>query len=257
MDMIKIFKLIFKDILKNKTTLVFLVVLAVMSWVSFSMEDDVNKGLITIMNEILFIVPLMSILFSTIYLHNCRECIVLLLGHPIRRATIWNGIYAGVASSLCLAYLLGAGIPILVYSFNMAGLLMIFMGLCITLVFVSLAFLICSFVSDKSKGIGLALILWLFLALIYDGIILFILFQFSDYPIDHFMIGTLMLNPIDLARLQMLIKLDVSAIMGYAGAAFKELVGKKAGIIVSFLVLVLWVVLPYLWSVRLFRKKDL
>lgn len=255
--MMKIFKLIFKDILKNKTTLFFLIVLSIMSWVSFAMEDDVYKGLITIMNEVLFVVPLMALLFSTIYLHNCRECIVLLLGQPVRRSTIWNGIYAGVATSLCLAYLLGAGIPILIYSCNMAGLLMIFMGLCITLVFVSLAFLICSYVSDKSKGIGLALVLWLFLAIIYDGIILFILFQFSDYPIDNLMIGTLIFNPIDLARLQILIKLDVSAIMGYAGAAFKELLGKETGMLVSFLVLVLWIVLPYLWSVRLFRKKDL
>jgi Cu-processing system permease protein len=255
--MLRIIKIIFNEVFKNKTTLFFIFVLAAMSWASFIMEDNVHKGLLTIMNVILFIVPLMSLLFSTVYLHNCREFIILLLGQPIARSTIWQGIYAGVSSSLCAAFLFGAGIPILIYSFNLLGLLMILMGLALTLIFVSLAFLICSYVADKSKGVGIALVIWLIFAIIYDGLTLFIMFQFSDYPIDNLMIGMLMFNPIDLARLQMLIQLDVSAIMGYAGAVFKNFLGVKAGMAVTSVVMILWIVLPYYLSIRRFNKKDM
>lgn len=253
----KITNVIFLDIVKNKVILFFLLILAAMSWASFIIEDNTHKGLLTIMNVVLFIVPLMSLLFSTIYIHNCKEFIILLLSQPISRSVIWNGVYKGVALSLCLAYLIGVGIPILVYSFNSLGLLMILAGLGLTLVFLSLAFLISSYVSDKSKGIGIALVLWLLFAVVYDGLMLFILFQFSDYPIDSFMITMLMLNPIDLVRLQILIKLDVSAIMGYAGATFKKFLGVHAGMLVTSLVMCFWIILPYLLSIRQFKKKDM
>jgi len=252
----RIIRIIFSDIFKNKTTLFFILALAAMSWASFIIENNVHKGLLTIMNVVLFVVPLMSLLFSTVYMHNCKEFIILLLSQPVARSTIWQGIYTGVSLSLCAAYLFGAGIPILVYSFNLLGLLMILMGLALTLIFVSLAFLICSYISDKSKGVGIALVLWLIFAIIYDGITIFILFQFSDYPIDKFMIVTLILNPIDMARLQMLIQLDVSAIMGYAGAAFKNFLDVTAGMVVTFIIMILWIIIPYLLSKQRFKRKD-
>jgi len=254
--MLKIIRIVFTDISKNKTTLFFLFTLAAMSWTSFIIEDNVHKGLLTIMNVILFVVPLMALLFSTVYMHNCKEFIVLLLSQPIARSTIWREIYIGVSSSLCAAYLFGAGIPILVYSFDPFGFLMIFMGLALTLIFVSFAFLICSYVTDKSKGIGIAIVLWLLFAIIYDGIMLFTLFQFSDYPIDNYMIALLMFNPIDLARLQILIQLDVSAIMGYAGAVFKNFLGITAGMVVTVVIMVFWILTPYYLSIKRFNRKD-
>lgn len=253
----KIIRIVFSDISKNKTILFFILTLAAMSWTSFIIEDNVHKGLLIIMNVILFVVPLMSLLFSTVYMHNCKEFIILLLSQPIARSAIWRGIYAGVSSSLCAAFLLGAGIPILVYSFNSLGLLMIIMGLALTPVFVSLAFLICSFITDKSKGVGIALVLWLLFAILYDGIMLFVLFQFSDYPIDNLMIILLTLNPIDMARLQILMQLDVSAIMGYAGAAFKNLLGVTAAKIVAFVIMIFWIGLPYYLSIKRFERKDM
>lgn len=255
--MIKIFKIIFKDILKNKTILFFLLILILMSWISFLMEDDVYKGLIMVMNEVLFVVPLMAILFTTVYVYNSKDLIILLLGQPIERKMIWRGIYMGVSVSLCASFLCGAGLPILIFAPDITGIIMLLMGLGITLVFVSLSFLISSFVVDKSKGIGVALVVWLFFSIIYDGLMLFIVFQFSDYPIDNMMIVLLMLNPVDLSRLQILMQLDVSAIMGYAGAVFRNLLGTTAGTIVSAIDIILWIILPYYVSVRIFQKKDL
>lgn len=255
--MFKIIRIVFGDISRNKTILFFIFTLAAMSWASFIIEGNVHKGLLAIMNVILFVIPLMSLLFATVYMHNCREFIILLLSQPIARPIIWKGIYTGVSSSLCAAYLLGAGIPILVYSFNPLGFLMILMGVTLTLIFISLAFLICSYVADKSSGLGIALALWLFFAVIYDGLMLFILFQFSDYPIDNLMITLLMLNPIDLARLQILIQLDVSAIMGYAGATFKNFLGVTAGMVVTLFVMLFWILLPYYISIKRFKKKDM
>ena len=52
-------------------------------------------------------------------------------------------------------------------------------------------------------------------------------------------------------------QLDAYAMMGYSGAAFKEFLGATAGIVVSAVLLLLWVVVPYALSLHVFRKKDL
>ena len=110
---------------------------------------------------------------------------------------------------------------------------------------------------DKAKGIGIAIMTWLYFALLFDGLVLFLLFQFSDYPIENAMVGVTALSPIDLARIQILLHLDVSAMMGYTGAIFKDFFGTTVGLIVSFLLLCLWAVIPFFISLRKFNRKDL
>lgn len=253
----RIVKLILIDIFKNKIVLAFMLILALLSWSSFALEDNAAKGMLTILNVILFTVPLVSILFTTIYLYNSSEFIELLLSQPIQRSKIWKSLFAGVSLSLLGAFLIGSGIPLLIHAPGVMGLLMLLVGSLITLVFVALAFLSTILTRDKARGIGLAIMIWLFFALLFDGIVLFLLFQFSDYPIEKMMIGITAMSPIDLARIQMLLHLDVSAMMGYTGAVFKEFFGTAIGLFASFGLLLLWVVIPFYLSLRKFIRKDL
>jgi len=71
------------------------------------------------------------------------------------------------------------------------------------------------------------------------------------------MVGVSGLNPIDLGRILILLQLDISALMGYTGAIFKDFFGSKLGATIAAFVLVLWAVLPLLWSLRKFNAKDL
>ena len=110
---------------------------------------------------------------------------------------------------------------------------------------------------DKAKGIGVSIVLWLFFALFFDGLVLFLLFQFSDYPIEKMMIGITALNPISLARILILLHLDVSAMMGYTGAIFKNFFGTTYGMIISLMVLIAWALIPFYISLFKFKRKDL
>jgi len=253
----RIIKIILLDILKNRIVLAYTFILAILSWSSFTLEDNSAKGLLTILNVILFTVPLVSVLFATIYLYNSSEFIELLLSQPIKRRKIWLSLFAGLSTSMILAFLLGAGVPLLIYSPDIVGMMMIIIGCLISIIFVALAFLSSILTRDKAKGIGIAIMTWLFYALLFDGIVLFLLFQFSDYPIENFMVGITALSPIDLARIQILLHLDVSAMMGYTGAIFKDSFGTSAGLIVSFLLLCLWAIVPFVISLRKFKHKDL
>jgi len=253
----RIIKFIVLDILKNKIVLIYALILAILSWSVFSLEDNSTKGILTLLNVILLTVPLISIIFATIYLYNSSEFIELLLSQPIQRKKIWRSLFLGLSSSLVLAFIVGAGIPILIFAASDIAIIMVIIGCLITLVFSALAFLSSILTRDKAKGIGMAIMLWLFFALLFDGLVLFLLFQFADYPIEKPMVGITLLNPIDLARILILLHLDVSAMMGYTGAIFKDFFGTTSGIIAAFVILLFWVIIPFRISLSKFIRKDL
>ena len=158
---------------------------------------------------------------------------------------------------MVLAFGIGAGIPLLINAPNSIGLMMVVVGSLISVIFVALAFLSSILTRDKAKGIGIAIMTWLYFALIFDGMVLFLLFQFQEYPIENAMVGITALSPIDLARIQILLHLDISAMMGYTGAIFKDFFGTSTGLVASFLLLCLWAIIPFYISLKKFKNKDL
>ncbi|MFN3300864.1 MAG: ABC transporter permease subunit, partial [Sediminibacterium sp.] len=162
----KIVKFILLDILKNKIVVLYTLLLAVFSWSAFGMEDNSTKGILTLLNLILLTVPLIAILFSTIYIYNSSEFIELLLSQPIKRKKIWSSMFVGLITSFILAFTIGAGIPLLIYAPTNVGLMMFAIGIIISAVFVSLAFLSSILTRDKAKGIGIAVLLWMYFALL-------------------------------------------------------------------------------------------
>ena len=253
----KIQRFIVVDILKNRIVLAYTLLLGILAWSVFSLEDESNKGVLTLLNIVLLTTPLVSIIFTTIYLYNSAEFIELLLSQPIRRNKIWTGLFLGLFFSLALAFLIGAGIPILLFVEGSTALILVVMGILITAVFVALGFLCAIMSRDKAKGIGVAILLCLFFSLLFDGLVLFLLFQLADYPVEKAMVGVAALNPIDLARIFIILQLDVSAMLGYTGAIFKAFFGTGMGTAIGFGLLCLWVIIPYWISRRLFVRKDL
>lgn len=253
----RIVKFIILDILKNRIILIYSLLLAILSWSVFSLEDNSTKGILTLLNVILLTVPLVSIIFSTIYVYNSSEFIELLVSQPIQRKKIWRSIFLGLSFSLLLSFLIGAGIPILLFAPDSVGIMMTCVGCLVTVVFTSIALLSSILTRDKAKGIGISIILWLFFSLLFDGLVLFLLFQLSDYPIEKPMVAISALNPIDLARILILLHLDVSVMMGYTGAIFKDFFGTAPGITAAFAVLMLWIIIPFRLSLGKFRRKDL
>ncbi|WP_114789620.1 ABC transporter permease subunit [Niabella yanshanensis] len=255
--MIKILKYVTLDILKNKVVLFYALLLALFSWSAFSLEDNPVKGVITVLNIVLLTVPLMSVLFPTIYVYNSSEFIELLLSHPVKRSKIWKALFAGLSLSMVMAYWIGVGIPLLVFADWNVAVMMIAAGSLVSVIFVAVAFLSSIITRDKARGIGASIILWLYFAILFDALVLFLFFQFADYPIEKAVVVLSAFSPIDLFRILVLLKLDVSAMLGYTGAIFKYFFGHAGGLVLSFALLLLWIVIPFYWSQKKFKKKDL
>ncbi|HRV52030.1 MAG: ABC transporter permease subunit [Bacteroidia bacterium] len=252
----KIVKYVTIDILKSKVVLTYLIFLFLTCFGIFNLDNNTTKGILSLLNIILFIVPLVSLIYSTIYIFNSGEFIELLVAQPISRKKLITSIYAAVSLSLVTAFIVGAGIPVLIYSPDKIGLLFIITGALLTLIFTSLAFLGSVITRDKAKGIGMAIFIWLFFSILYDGILLLIMFQFSDYPIEKLIIVLSSFNPVDISRILILIHTDYSALMGYSGALFKEFLGSQKGSVVIFAILIAWIIIPAIAAIRKFIRKD-
>jgi len=221
------------------------------------MEENNGKAMLSLLNILLLVVPLISMIFATIHYYNSYEFIELMLAQPMSRKKILLSEYFGVALSLVTAFLIGVGVPVVVFSFDTTGIAMIFTGCLLTLVFTSIAFWASSKAKDKARGIGLALLLWFYFSLIYDGLILLILFSFSDYPLEKLTLVLSALNPIDLGRIFIMLKMDVSALMGYTGALYQDFFGSLTGMLFTIGIMFLWTVVPLYSALRTFKKKDL
>lgn len=253
----KIIKYVFIDILRNKTVIAYTLFLLVLSFGMFAIEDNHSKALVSLLTLILFLVPLISIIFSAIYVYNSAEFIELLAAQPIKRTSLWMSIFTGLSGSLSFAYIVGCGIPILIYSPTVTGFMILIMGIILSIIFVSVALLASVYTKDKAKGIGIVILLWFYFAILFDGIVLFALFQFMDYPLEQAIIVLSMLNPIDLARVLILIEMDISALMGATSAVFKSFFGSTLGMGVSIGILLLWAMIPLYFSTRKFNRKNL
>ncbi|MEP7263492.1 MAG: ABC transporter permease [Bacteroidota bacterium] len=253
----KIFKYIFIDILRNKIILFYTIALLVISLSVFNISETTEKAIISLLNLELIILPLICGVFATIYYYNSSEFIELLVAQPLKRKVIFGSILGGLTGALSLGFLAGIGIPLLIYSFDISSLLFVASGLILTACFTAFSLLAAVYTKDKAKGIGVTILFWFYFTLIYDGLILFFLFQFSDYPLENYLIALSCLNPLDLVRILILLQVDIAAIMGYTGAVFKDFFGGSGGMIFSVFILILWVIIPSWLAVKKFNSKDL
>jgi Cu-processing system permease protein len=255
--MMKLSRYILYDIVRSKIILAYTLFLFIISFSMFRMEENSSKAMLSLLNIVLIVLPLISLVFSTIHYYNSYEFIELMLSQPMSRTRILLSEYSGVTISLVTAFLLGAGIPILIFSPGETGMALLFTGVALTIVFTSLAFFASVRSRDKARGIGSVLLFWFYFALIYDGLILLILFTFGDYPLENVTLLLSFLNPIDLGRIFIMLKMDISALMGYTGALYKDFFGSATGMLLVTGTMLLWAAVPLWLAVLNFKRKDL
>jgi len=223
--------------------------------------NDVSKAVVSLMNITFILTPLIGTIFGVMNFYNSREFIELLLAQPVPRKNIFLGMYFGISLSLALSLLLGMGLPFILYDVFSSGQAMsvfflLLSGVFLTFIFTALAFYIALVNENRLKGFGMAILIWLVMAFIYDGVFLLLLIFLQQYPIERFAIAMSLFNPIDLSRILIMLKLDISALMGYTGAVFNKFFGNNTGMLVSVSALMSWAVLPVLLILKRSSKKD-
>jgi len=257
----RILKYELHNMLRSKWLIGIAAMLFLVTEALFRFGGEPGKTIISVMSIVLVVVPLLSVVLGTIYFYNSREFNELLLAQPVTRTNIYLGKLIGFTSALCLAFLVGLGLPFLIHSYGLRDYIgkivtLLLVGCCFIVIFASLAFYAATRFEDRIKGLGAVLVAWFVLTVVWDGVILLYVHVFREYPYEPGLLGLVFLNPIDLGRILILLQLDISALMGYTGAVFRNVFGTDRGAVLAAGAMVIYAAVPVLFGLRMFRAKD-
>jgi Cu-processing system permease protein len=261
-SILRVSRYVVVDVLRNRWVLGYFAFFVVAADLLLRLTGTGPRTMVSLLNLILLLIPLVTIVFVTIYWHGAREFTELLLTQPVDRPALFHGLFAGVVVPLSLAFAVGVTLPLIVHRAigpdDAAELvLLLITGVALTGVFGAIAVLIAGVVEDRLRGLGVALGAWLVFAVAYDGVLLWVTMAFREYPLERPMLALTFANPIDLARVLLLLRLDVAAVTGATGALFARELGGTAGLVAALTGLLLWTLVPGLLALRAFQRRDL
>jgi Cu-processing system permease protein len=248
-----------RDVSRNLWLLIYAVFFALLTFGLFQFQGHSGKVIVSVTSICLVLIPLVSVLFGVMHFYNMREFTELMLTQPIKRRTVYSGMYFGLTAALIGGFLAGVSVPFVLfgnYEQLDSLLTLLVIGSVLTCIFVAVSFLVASIFDDRGKGIAVSIAFWLLTALLYDGLVLFVATAFSDYPLEKPLLALSLANPIDLARVLLLVKSDIAALMGYTGAVFNRFFGTYLGVSLAAISLIVWVTVPIGAGIRRFQNKD-
>lgn len=216
------------------------------------------KATASLLNVVLLIVPAVSILYASIYWYNSESFTVLLLTQPVTRGSVYLAGWLAVSAGLGASYFVSTGAALLAFlGFSAQSLILLFCGLLLTCIFVGLGLLIAVTVNDRMKGIGLALLVWIYFSLLHDSVTFAVIAGFNDYPIEVPSMLLMAFSPVDLTRVNVLLHSDAAALMGYTGRVLQKTLSSAWGAALTATLLGAWVTVLVSAGVMSFRRKDL
>ncbi|GAB2614808.1 ABC transporter permease subunit [Belliella aquatica] len=254
--MFKLLKYSLYDILKSRFAILYTIFMVLVAVSIYQVSEDLSKVSLSLLNIMLMIVPLIAAVFATTHFFNNLEFTELMLAQPVKRRNVFLSQILAVIIMLSAAIVIGFGIPMLIWGADESILILLAIGIALSIVFAGLAFLASVMTRDKAKAIGISLSFWIYFSLIYDGFVLYLIYSLSDFPLEKTTLGLVFLNPVDLGRIIMLMKLDISTLMGYTGAFFQNFFGSAQGILLSSFILLIWMSWPVATAMRIFKRKD-
>lgn len=261
-----------KDGLRNRwllaITLVFAVIASGLSW--FGSVSVGTIGFNSIANTIVslsslnvFLLPLIALLltYNAIVGEDEDGTLLLLLTYPLTRGELLLGKLLGHTMILTIATIVGFGsaaviIAIFADAVDLLSLLSAFglfiiSAILLGMVFITLSYVVSSWVSEKSKAAGLALIIWFFFVLIYDmGLLSLLVATEGQVQADLFPY-LLLLNPTDIFRLINLVSFETNGTGLLSIAAEQSF--SLSGLLFSML---LWILLPLTLAYYRLQKRP-
>jgi Cu-processing system permease protein len=259
--------------IRNKWTIIFAAVFGVLviSIAYFGIMAEGFSGIqsfartsASLLNLVLYIVPLVALVMGTLSFTGDKGSTELLFSQPVSRSEVMLGKLLGVFASIALSTLIGFALAggIILSANSADGLAsyssFVLLSLALALAFLSISVVVATMCKRKAKAFGIALSLWFFFVLFYDLLALGGTLVLNGPSANLFLFLSLFGNPVDMVRVASLIILDNVTIFGAAGAALlRFLGGTTASIILLISTLGVWIVLPLLLSHRLMKRQDI
>ena len=251
-----------KEGIRSRPILGYAVLLFLLTDALFRFGGGGPRVVLSLINVVLLLVPLVGAVFGTMYFHQARGFTLFLLAQPVGRRPLLAALYLGLAIPLTGALLLGLGLPFLWHAVPERSLWgpllsLLAVGVLLTLTATALALVVSVRVNDRARGLATALFLWITGAVLFDGLLLLITVTLDHYPLERPLLALTLLNPFDLGRVLLLLQMDRAALLGYTGALFAKFFGSGLGVMVAATALLAWTAGPIGAAFKLFQHRDL
>jgi Cu-processing system permease protein len=250
-----------RNVVRNRGVLLFGAGTLLLTESVFRLTGSAGRTLTTLLDLVLLAVPLVTMMFGIISWHASREFNELLLAQPVRRSSLFTGLYLALVLPLAAVFSLGLLLPLAWHralDAESMGVLwsMLGSGVALTFVFGGLALLIGVLVDDRLRSVMIGLMVWLLLTVGYDALVLLVSTTFAEYPLERPMLGLMLGNPVDLARSLIVLHSDAAALMGYTGAVMQRFLGSITGTLAALGGLLAWILIPAMAGRRAFERRD-
>lgn len=257
----KIARYEFSNVARSRWLVPYMAGLALVTELLIRFSGTTSGALLGAGNVVLLVIPLVSLIVGTMYFYSSRSFVELMLAQPVRRRELAAGLLIGSATPLAGGFILAVGVPLAMHGgFSVetrgATVALLGSGALLATAFAAIAFFISVRVEDRLRGLAIAIGVWLSLSLLYDGAVLLVTAAFSDYPLEQPLLVAMILNPVDLARVWLMLQLDVAALLGYTGAVLQKFFGSQAGTALAAAALLAWTAIPLTLGVRRFQRRD-
>lgn len=215
----------------------------------------------------IFFIPLIALLlaYDSVVGEAERGTLILLLTHPVSRTEVILGKFIGHLFLLTIAIVVGYGVAGVTISLTgEAGfadqewdsfLRLLLSSVLLGAIFLSLGYVISTWVSERGTAAAMAIGIWLLFVLLYDMGLLALLASDSGEMINGTLVKWLMLiNPTDSYRMFNLTSSNDTALLsGMAGLSSDHRVPDASLI----LIMLSWVIVPLVAACAIFKRRQL
>lgn len=217
---------------------------------------------LSLMNLVLFMVPLSGLLIGVTSLTGGSGTLPLLLAQPVTRGEVYLGKFLGLVAAVTVAQAVGFGAGGLVVALNAGAdqargyLALTGLSFLLGAITVSAAMLLAVLWPDRLRATSAALGLWLLLVVAYDLVVLGVTAWLRGLPLQTILLPALLANPVDLVRVLTTVAAGKGALFGPTSAVLVRFFGTAGGTEIAMLVLVLQLGAPLALGVWIFRRRD-
>lgn len=254
------FKVLFKyELVTLALSRWFLVYLGGFNIILFTLRYFSNSNeqlFVSIFNVILYYHFITLLLFSILAWQNNSKFTFFIMTQPVSRANVFLSRFG----SFCLGVTIATALSLLGQLFFYFDSVEIFRllaaQLVLEIIFIGLGFFLAIKIQEHLKAIAVAMGLILFFALLLDGLNIWIIINYSRYPLERILFFLCALNPLTLVKFQAMALETTSLWTGYAGLVLQR--AWSSGLIqgVTLTVLSLWIVVPIALAWKTFARKD-
>lgn len=224
--------------------------------------DGFNRMTASLLNVNLLLIPLLSLLIGSLFLAGEKEDrgLMLLLTYPVSPWSVILGKLAGLFTAIWSVLTFGYGAALLVIFFTgttvSVKLLLIFYFYSVLLaaIFLSLSLMIGILSKTRFQALGASLIVWAFLVLFYEFIVMGAsMFMMKQWILPMLSVS-IFLNPVELIRVQSILSLDGASVFGPRLYDLTIWANGQIGKMLFAAAVLLWISLPVIITINRIKR---